>query len=118
MPRCNRVFRLILLSSSLVLLLAASAFAQYGASIQGTVADGTGAVVPGATVSVTNQDTGVVHPSVTGDTGVYRVSALVPGKLGNATLAKVTSGVTLKAEKKNPPSWDGRVASGAMRLAD
>lgn len=76
----NRVFRLILVCCSLVLLLVATAFAQYGASLQGTVADASGAVVSGATVSVTNQETGVLYPTVTSDTGSFRVTGLVPGK--------------------------------------
>jgi len=40
----------------------------------------TGAGVAGATVTVTNQETGVVYSAVTGDSGFYRVSALVPGR--------------------------------------
>jgi Carboxypeptidase regulatory-like domain/TonB dependent receptor len=57
-----------------------AAWAQYGASIQGTVTDRSGAVVPGAAVTVTNQETGVVFHTVASDSGFYRVSALVPGR--------------------------------------
>src|SRR5882672_10274287 len=64
---------------TVTLLLVIPSFAQYGASIQGTVSDKSGAVVPGATVTVTNQETGVVFHAVTNDSGFYRVSALVPG---------------------------------------
>ena len=54
-------------------------WAQYGASLQGTVADRTGAVVPGASVTVTNQETGVEHNTVSSGSGFYRISGLNPG---------------------------------------
>jgi hypothetical protein len=54
--------------------------AQYGASIEGTVTDKSGAVVSGATVTVTNQATGVTRNTVTGDSGFYRITGLPPGR--------------------------------------
>ena len=60
-------------------LLGTSAFAQFKASIQGTVLDPHGAAVGAAKVKVTNQETGVSHDTVTRDTGFYRVSELPPG---------------------------------------
>jgi hypothetical protein len=60
-------------------LTALPLFAQYGASVEGTVADATGAVVPGATVTATNEATGVSRNTVTGDAGFYRISGLTPG---------------------------------------
>ena len=59
--------------------LAASAYAQYGSSIQGTISDQSGAIIPGATVTVTNEATGVTHTTTSNENGLYRVSALVPG---------------------------------------
>lgn len=53
--------------------------AQFRAAVQGTVTDATGAAVPGATVVVTNQDTGVARETVTSATGFYQVSGLPPG---------------------------------------
>src|SRR5947207_4277909 len=67
---------------TLVLSLFISAspfFAQYGAAIEGTVADQTGAVVPGATVTATNCATGISRSTVAGDAGFYRISGLTPG---------------------------------------
>jgi hypothetical protein len=55
------------------------AFAQYGASLQGTVTDESGAVVSGAHVVVTDQATGVSRSTVTGESGFYRVPGLAPG---------------------------------------
>ncbi len=60
------------------LLLATPAFAQYG-QIEGTVADSTGAVLPGATVTATNDATGVSRSAVTDAGGGYRLPALLPG---------------------------------------
>ena len=65
---------------SIVLFLATScAWAQYGASIQGTVLDKSGATVAGAKVTVTNQATGVSRNTVSGDSGFYRIPGLTPG---------------------------------------
>ena len=50
------------------------------ASLGGTVNDPTGAVIPGATVTVTGIDTGVVTRTVTNDAGAYQFVSLQPGK--------------------------------------
>ncbi|MGA7219764.1 MAG: carboxypeptidase regulatory-like domain-containing protein [Candidatus Sulfotelmatobacter sp.] len=63
----------------LVLFLPSAALAQYGASLQGTVTDKTGAVIPGANVTITDQATGVTHSAVTGPEGFYRITGLPPG---------------------------------------
>ena len=47
--------------------------------IRGTVTDPTGAVVPGATVTVLNVDTGVSKDFVTNDSGLYDTNSIVPG---------------------------------------
>jgi len=56
------------------------ALAQYGASLQGTITDQSGAVVAGATITATNQSTSVVSSATSTNTGFYRVSGLAPGK--------------------------------------
>ncbi|MDX6692497.1 MAG: hypothetical protein QOF02_100, partial [Blastocatellia bacterium] len=82
-----------------VLLLAASASAQFRASVQGTVTDPAGAVVPGATVTLTNNETAKTQQTTTSDNGFYRISGLPPGKytisveqsgFGKKTLENVT----------------------------
>ena len=47
--------------------------------IRGTVTDQTGAVVPGATVTVVNVDTGVVKSFATNQQGLYDTNSIVPG---------------------------------------
>ncbi|MBI3261557.1 MAG: carboxypeptidase regulatory-like domain-containing protein [Acidobacteria bacterium] len=56
-----------------------TAYAQ-DASVIGTVTDQTGAVLPGATVTATNLETGGVNSVVTDDRGEYRLVKLPPGK--------------------------------------
>jgi hypothetical protein len=48
-------------------------------TISGTVADATGAVLPGVTVTATNNATGVVTEVVSNDAGVYNLAGLLPG---------------------------------------
>src|SRR5271154_2915822 len=69
----------VLLLSTIFFLLSACALAQFGASIEGTVTDKSGAVVSGAKVAVTDQATGVGRNTVTSSAGFYRVSGLTPG---------------------------------------
>ena len=64
----------------LMLALAMPAFAQeQRASIEGVVRDATGAVMPGVTVEVKNESTGVVVSAVTDANGVYRFPSLASG---------------------------------------
>jgi Carboxypeptidase regulatory-like domain/TonB dependent receptor len=51
-----------------------------GATLQGTVADEQGAVLPGATVTVVNVETGWSREAVTDTRGWYRAAALPPGR--------------------------------------
>ena len=63
----------------LLLLLPLPASAQFSSTIQGTVTDSQGGVMPGATVRVTNTTTGAVRDVVTSEDGVYRVFSLGAG---------------------------------------
>jgi len=79
MRRSSLAVRVVLLIVSIA-ALTTLVQAQYGASLQGTVSDKTGAVVKGAMVTVTNQATGVAQTTESSGTGFYRVAALVPGQ--------------------------------------
>lgn len=61
-----------------------SAHAQATGSgdIRGTVTDSTGALLPGVTVTVTNNDTGVSRSYVTNHDGLYDTNAIVVGNYG------------------------------------
>ena len=54
-------------------------FAQSTGSIRGTITDPTGALVPNALVTVTNQQTGETHTFKTDAAGLYSVPSLIPG---------------------------------------
>src|SRR5207247_8888721 len=65
----------------LVFLFSASASAQRSTgTIRGTVRDATQAVLPGATVTVTNQDTGLTRGTVTNSAGAYTAAELPVGR--------------------------------------
>jgi Carboxypeptidase regulatory-like domain/TonB dependent receptor len=70
----------ILLGIACLLLVTAVGFGQgVSGRIQGTIQDGTGAVVPGAKVSVTDQDTGIINQYVSDNRGEYIANLLPPG---------------------------------------
>jgi Carboxypeptidase regulatory-like domain/TonB dependent receptor/TonB-dependent Receptor Plug Domain len=79
--RCRfRSLAQIAASTLLLLLASLTASAQFKASIQGTVTDPSGAVVAGATVTVTNLETNKSQQTTTSDEGFYRVTGLPPGR--------------------------------------
>jgi hypothetical protein len=53
--------------------------AQYRAGIQGVVEDPTGAGIPGATLTLTDKDTGLVKTTTSDASGVYNFLSLAPG---------------------------------------
>ena len=72
----------ILFSALLSVCLAAPALAQSQAAngtIEGTVLDSSGGVLPGATVTITNVDTGAERVVVSNDKGLYRAPLLTLG---------------------------------------
>ena len=52
-----------------ILIACGSAWAQATATISGTVRDQSGAVLPGVTVTVTQQETGLTRTTVSNETG-------------------------------------------------
>jgi hypothetical protein len=68
------------LSLSLILFCAALLQAQTSTSqLSGTVRDSSGAVIAGATVTLTNEATGIVQKQSTTDAGVYAFPAILAG---------------------------------------
>ena len=67
----------------LVALAVAPAMAQERFSgLTGEVRDASGAVLPGATVTITNKENGKLYTALTGADGVYRILDLEPGRYG------------------------------------
>jgi Carboxypeptidase regulatory-like domain len=66
---------------SLLLATAAPSLAQQGtAEIGGKITDTSGAVLPGVSIVVTNEDTGVFREVFTTSNGNYFVSQIIPGR--------------------------------------
>jgi hypothetical protein len=98
-----------------VVCVSTSLVAQQGTSqIGGKVVDAQGAVLPGVTVVITNEDTGAAREIVTGAEGSYFASQMIPGpyrisaKLeGFKALAAVINAVT-KSGTNSLTGSDGR----------
>jgi hypothetical protein len=70
----------IILTTVLLCLCAAAAFGQANnATLTGTATDSTGAVLPGVSVTATNNATGVVSTFLTNEAGAYTIQGLIPG---------------------------------------
>ena len=95
--------RLKYAGAALLLLTGVSAPAQFNASLSGTVQDTTGAVIPSATVTLTNKGTNQAQSTTSSDTGYYHFGSLPPGDymlLSTATGFKSNSlsSITITAE--------------------
>src|SRR5215471_9479444 len=103
MPRCMRFGRLSFFSLLAVVLAAATAFAQFTASIQGVVQDPSGAGVVKATITALNVATGVTQVTTSNEGGNYRFVSLAPGAYkitAEATgFARAEANVTLLTEQ-------------------
>jgi len=75
-----------LITLAILAFAPSTASAQFNASLSGTVTDTTGAIIPGATVTLTNPATQAVRTSTSGTQGTYQFSELPPGNYSlNAT---------------------------------
>ncbi len=80
--RISAIVEKSLVLAVILCLSVSAAFAQAQAStadLTGTVTDPTGAVVPGATVKVTNPTTGFTRTVTANDSGEYQVIGIPPG---------------------------------------
>src|SRR6266496_1455369 len=100
---CRKFFASIAGFVALTCICSLTAWAQFGASLQGTVQDKSGAKIANAKVSVTEQATGVIHDATSSAEGFYRLSELPPGLYTVAVDATgfkshLTKNVTVAAE--------------------
>ena len=94
-----------LLGLACLFLFTAAVFGQgVSGRIQGTVQDTTGALVPGAKVSVSNQDTGVVNKYTSDSHGEYIANLLPPG---NYKIQASASGFRTTISTGNVVTVDG-----------
>lgn len=103
-----------LISRGLVaLVLIASccvAYAQFSSSIEGTITDSMGALVPNAKVVLTNIRTGVVSTTTSNSSGFYKFPSLAPGSYRITAQAKgfaiaIEENVSLIAEQTRGVSF-------------
>ncbi len=80
--RCSTSsLRSLVLLTCLLALLAASAFGQLSsATLNGVVRDSTGAVIPKASVVLSNVDTGIERPGTSNESGNYVFADITPGR--------------------------------------
>ncbi len=76
----SRILRPFLILSLFLSAASGLLLAQATTSLNGRVTDSSGAVVPGATVKVTFQDTGAVRQITTDSSGQFQFSQLEPGR--------------------------------------
>lgn len=107
----------ILMVSSAAMAFAPAACAQFRASITGTVSDSQGAAVPGATVTLTDNQNGKRLEATANSAGVYTFNALPPN---NFTLSvamtgfstKTINNLTITPEQANNINLQLQVAAG------
>ena len=88
-----------------IFVIAAALYGQETGSITGTVRDNTGAVIPGAEVTVTSVGQGVSRKTTTNAEGDFLVAGLPPGNFDIAIVAKgfkrfEAAGVVLRVGQK------------------
>lgn len=84
----KNVKKLFFALPALLLMTASLCHAQFSASVQGTVKDPTGAVVPGARVTLHSVDTGADSSVTTGSGGTYGLTEVAPGNYEVRVVAK------------------------------
>src|SRR6266403_5754800 len=98
-------------------LCAVPAYAQFKASIQGTVMDSQSNAIGDAAVTITSQATGVSRKATTSGQGFYRISELPPGRYTVSVEAtgfkrSVSNDVEIKAEE--PRGFDVTLDVGTV----
>ncbi len=78
-PRLSIHIAIQFLTLCVVLFAARGVWAQANAGVTGTVTDASGAVIPDANVTVTNEGTSVSTKTTTTGSGTYAVTGLTPG---------------------------------------
>jgi len=110
----KKSFNFLATMLAVVLCMSLNAFAQRTTGdIQGTVTDPNGAVVPGATVTVTGKDIGITRTVQADDQGVYRVVQIPPGKY-TVSVAAISGFTAQTKENVQVSANNGTTADFAM----
>src|ERR1700730_5346417 len=74
------IMQRVLVALVVFVVLSTQALAQStSATVSGTVADPSGAVLPGVSLTATNNATGVVSTVISNESGAYNLTSLLPG---------------------------------------
>src|SRR3954470_6482221 len=118
MRKLSRVLARALLAASCCLLLSTVSLAQTGAaSLTGIVADQSGAAVPGATVTATNEATNVSYPATSNEAANSTISSLPVGTyVVKAELSRFKTAATkpIQMEAKQVVRLDFKLELGAV----
>ena len=107
----------------LCLFFSVYGFAQTSnATVGGTVADSTGALIPGVTVTATNTGTNIANTVVTNESGAYQFAALQPPTLHLTNgireyLRTLSTQVNARGRAANRPVGSESRRSGSGRSA-
>ena len=99
LSRRRPLARALLIVAALAPAVRTAAAQDFRGSITGSVADSSGAVLPGVAVTVTNKETGVSHDVVTDERGVYKVLYI---NAGTYTVAAELQGFKKVTYPDNP----------------
>src|SRR5262245_45098605 len=80
MPRVRSAMRVVVVVAVMGAFITRPVQAQNTGVIEGTITDDQGGVMPGATVTLKNTDTGVERSTTSDAEGKYRFPALQPGR--------------------------------------
>src|SRR5215475_11451928 len=105
-------FILCICLTTLVLLPARAQSTISTGSIQGTVIDPNGAVVPGASITITNKATGQVTKFTSSGSGTYASGALTPGDYEIRIEAK-----GFQTQVTTVPVQVGNISAGNAKMA-
>ena len=97
------------------LMSARGAFAQFNASLSGTVEDSTGAIIPGASVTLTNVGTQQQQATTSSSEGAYRFTELPPGNYKLTVTAagfKQSDADNIQVVAETPRNFDVKLSTG------
>ena len=104
---------------ALVVLLIASGspvFAQQGtADLRGRVVDQQGAVLPGVTVVVRHQESGLFRETVSGADGTFLMSAMTPGCMKSRRSCRASRSIAARRASRGRPHRAGRAEARSRR---
>ena len=107
----HRPIALLLAVGALLLLTPAAARAQVTtADLVGTIKDSTGGVLPGVTVVLTNEATGVSRSATTGAGGTYIFTSLPPAPTGSPPRCRAFA-------RSSAPEWNCRSISARRSIS-